>query len=89
MQHSRPASHISAARAYNQHHMAGRLAITYILHNQAGSRCMCGVGQPKTKQAGQRGTCHHSQPAAHIWATRAHNQQQMAGSKPITHGLQK
>ena len=28
-----------------------------------------------------------SQPS-HIWATRAHNQQHMAGSKPITHMLQ-
>ena len=128
-QHSQPASHVWATRAQNQHHMAGSkpityklqnqagsrcmcgvgqkkkkqasqrahasiagqhhtsgqqghikyttwpgsLAITYVLQNQAGSRCMCGVGRKKTKQAGQRGTCQHSQPASHIWATRAHN----------------
>ena len=50
---------------------------------------MCGVGQKKTKQAGQRGTCQHSLPASHIWATRTHNIHHMAGGKPITHRLQK
>jgi hypothetical protein len=31
----------------------------------------------------------HSQASAHIWATRALNQHHMAGTKPITHALQK
>ena len=29
------------------------------------------------------------QQASHIWETRAHNKQHRAGSKPITHQLQK
>ena len=41
--------------------------------------CMCGVGRKKTEQAGQRGTCQHSQPATHIRASRAHNKHHMAG----------
>ena len=81
-------THIRASRAHNKHQMAGSKPITHGLQNQEGSRCMCGVGRKKTKQAGQRGTCQHSLPASHIWATRAHNQHHMAGSKPITHGLQ-
>jgi hypothetical protein len=44
--------------------------------------------QKKTNQAGQKGTCQHSRPASHIWATRAHNIHHMGGSKPITHQLQ-
>ena len=50
---------------------------------------MCGAGRNKTMQASQRGTCQHSQPASHYWATRAHNQHHIAESKPITHSLQK
>ena len=42
---------------------------------------MCGVGRKKTKQAGQRGTCQHSLPASHIWATRAQNIHHMAGQE--------
>ena len=80
-QHSMPASHMEYSRAHNQHHMAGSLATTYFLQNQAGSRCMCGVGRKKTKQAGQRGTCQHSRPASHIWATRAQNIHHMAGQE--------
>ena len=87
-QHSRPASHIWATRAHNIHHMAGSKPFTHRLQSQDGSRCMSGVGQKKTKQAGQRGTCQHSRPASHTWATRAHNTHHMAGSKPFTHMLQ-
>jgi hypothetical protein len=49
--------------AHNQHHMAGSKPITHSLLIYDGCRCMCGVGQKKTKQAGQRGTCQHSRPA--------------------------
>ena len=89
-QHSMPASHMEYSRAHNQHHMAGSLATTYFLQNQAGSRCMCGVGRKKTKQAGQRGTCQHSRPASHIWATRAQNIHHMAGrnTHPCIEGTQ-
>ena len=87
-QHDQQASHIWATRAHNIHHMAGSKPIIHQLQNQEGSRCMCGVGRKETKQAGQRGTCQHSQPASHIWATRAHNIHHMAGSKPIIHQLQ-
>ena len=88
-QHSLPASHIRASRAHNKHHMAGGKPITHQLQNQEGSRCMSGVGHKKTKHTGQRDTCQHSQPASHIWASRALNKHHMAGSKPITHQLQK
>jgi hypothetical protein len=87
-QHSRAATQIRASRARNKHHIAGSKPIAHQLQNQDGSRCMCGVGQKKTKQAGQRGTCQHSRPSTHIWATRAHNIHHIAGSKPITHQLQ-
>jgi hypothetical protein len=43
------------------------------------------------KQSRQVREAHASiagQPSAHIWATRAHNQHHMVGSKPITHPLQ-
>ena len=84
------ASHIRASRAHNKHHMAGSKPITHPLQNQAGSRCMCGVGRKKTKQAGQRGTCQHSRPASHIWATRAQNIHHMAGrnTHPCIEGTQ-
>jgi hypothetical protein len=69
-------------------HIAGSKPITHQLQNQEGSTCMSGVERKKTKQAGQRGTCQHSRPASHIWATRAHSIHHMAGSKPFTHSLQ-
>jgi hypothetical protein len=84
----RPASHIWATRAQNQHHMAGSKPITHRLQNQEGSRCMCGVGRKKTKQTGQKGTCQHSQPATRISPPNANNIHHMAGSKWITHSLQ-
>ena len=55
-QHSLPASHIWASRAHNKHHIAGSNPIAHQLQNHEGSTCICGVGQKKTKQAGQRGT---------------------------------
>ena len=87
-QHSQPASHAWAPRAHNIHHMAGSKPVAHQLQNQAGSRCMCGVGRKKTKQGSQRGRRQHSQPASHAWASRAHNKHHMAGSKLITHQLQ-
>ena len=78
---------IWATRAHYMHHMAGSKPYTHLLQNQDRSRCMCGVGQKKTKQAGQRGTCQHSRPSSHIWATRAYDMHEMAGSNPITHML--
>ena len=65
-QHSQTASHMEYYIAHNIHHMAGSKPITHQLQNQEGSRCMCGVGQKKKKQAGQRGTCQHSRPSAHM-----------------------
>ena len=73
-----PSSHIWATRAHNQHHMAGSKPITHGLQNQEGSRCMCGVGRNKTKQADQGGTCQHSLPASHMEYSRAHNPHHMA-----------
>ena len=62
------------------------------------SRCMCGVGRKKTKQAGQRGNCHHSLPASHVCATRATNiyttwpgsntYTRIEGTQPAPHGRQ-
>ena len=40
------------------------------------------------KQAGQRGTCQHSQPSAHMDYSRSNNRHHMAGSKRVTHWLQ-
>jgi hypothetical protein len=61
-----PATHIWETRSHNINHMAGSKPITHSLQNQEGSGCMCGVGQKKTKQAGQRATCQHSRPASHL-----------------------
>ena len=74
-------THIRASRAHNKHQMAGSKPITHGLQNQEGSRCMCGVGRKNTMQASQRGTCQHSLPASHIWATRAHSIHHMAGQE--------
>ena len=88
-QKGRPASHIWARMGHIIHRMPGSKPLTHTLQNQERSRCMCGVGRKKTKQASQRAhTSIASQPASHIWETRAHNIHHMAGSKPITHKLQ-
>ena len=64
---SRPTTH-------NQHHMAASKPITHGLQKHEGSRCVCGVGQTKTKQAGQLCTCHSidSQPAISTSRQRGH-----------------
>ena len=67
--------HTSEQRGTHQkHHMAGSKPITHSLKKQSGSRCMCGGGRKKTKQAGQS-TCqlagqqHTSEQRGHITST--------------------
>ena len=86
---SQPSAHIWATRAHIQHHVAGSKPIAHQLQNQEGSSCMWGVRRIKTSQGSRhRDTCQHGQPATQISAKRAHNQQNMAHSKPFTYFLQ-